>query len=545
MPHDFRNKSFQKVLRGYAPDEVDDYIAYMNEEYRKLERRTADSERKLALALKKLDESAKTGSADSVGPAAREAAAKLLRETEAKRSEILAMTEQQASESAERIVHEAETKAAAMAAEASQQAQAVIAEASQQAGAVVAEAVQQAEAILAEAKAEAEAHRDDVKKAQSTAQTIYDEIGAFREKLFALYNEHLDALDGVTEAAEEFIGGVDAQVPAELPETEDVPEEMPAEELPEEDTDVPDETEYIPDETEPEELPDVPAEDITEEEQPQNEPAEPEELPEESADIPEEPEETVEDAPEEEPAEHPLGDEVASNLAFMDRLFAVLQEETAGEDLYIDIPGEEEESGYGEPADAEASEDFEEDFEDGYEDGYEEDYEEPAGAEDGEDVILEEELPAITIDWKNRSAVSARDAEEYAEEEIPAVSESDDFRSADGFEDFGDEYGDFEPEEESFEENYDDYSPDETVTEENAPAEDDEEDEDAEEEEKDEYHDMDQIFNEDKSKREMSLTDEFNIIFADSKSNQNVKEISRQPIVAPENPKNAKKHKKF
>lgn len=56
---------------------------------------------------------------------------------------------------------------------------------------------------------------------------------------------------------------------------------------------------------------------------------------------------------------------------------------------------------------------------------------------------------------------------------------------------------------------------------------------------------MDKIFNEDKSKRDMSLTDEFNIIFDDSKSSQNVKEISRQPIIAPEAPKNAKKHKKF
>ncbi|MBQ7311988.1 MAG: DivIVA domain-containing protein, partial [Clostridia bacterium] len=81
MAHDFRNKTFQKVLRGYAPEEVDDYIAYLNEEYRKLERRTADSERKLALALKKLEESSKSGGSDtSVGPAAREAASKLMRE---------------------------------------------------------------------------------------------------------------------------------------------------------------------------------------------------------------------------------------------------------------------------------------------------------------------------------------------------------------------------------------------------------------------------------------------------------------------------------
>lgn len=93
MPHDFRNKSFQKVLRGYAPDEVEDYIAYMNEEYRKLERRTADSERKLALALKKLYESAKNGSVNSVGPAAREAAAKLLKRAETEAAGILERAE--------------------------------------------------------------------------------------------------------------------------------------------------------------------------------------------------------------------------------------------------------------------------------------------------------------------------------------------------------------------------------------------------------------------------------------------------------------------
>jgi flotillin len=88
MPHDIRNKSFQRVLRGYAPDEVDEYIAYLQDEYRKLERRTADSERKLALALKKLDESIRNGAVDTVGPAAREAASKLLKEAEAEAEKI-------------------------------------------------------------------------------------------------------------------------------------------------------------------------------------------------------------------------------------------------------------------------------------------------------------------------------------------------------------------------------------------------------------------------------------------------------------------------
>ncbi|MBR3998316.1 MAG: DivIVA domain-containing protein, partial [Clostridia bacterium] len=56
MAKDFRNKQFGRIIRGYNPEEVDEYIAYINDEYRKLERRCADSDRKLALALKKLDE---------------------------------------------------------------------------------------------------------------------------------------------------------------------------------------------------------------------------------------------------------------------------------------------------------------------------------------------------------------------------------------------------------------------------------------------------------------------------------------------------------
>lgn len=594
MPHDFRNKSFQKVLRGYAPDEVDDYIAYMNEEYRKLERRTADSERKLALALKKLDESAKNGPADSVGPAAREAAAKLLRETEAKRSEILAAAEQQANETAEHIVRDAETQAAALNAEATAQAETVNAEAAAQAEAMIAAAVQQAEAILAEAKAEADAHRDDVKNAQNTARSIYDEIGSFREKLFALYNEHLDLLDGVTESAQEFIDGVDAQVPAELPEPENEPEE-------EEEAGELTETEALfaddADEDALEENLPEPEEELTEEELPEADAAE--ELPDDAEPVPEEPETGAENAEEyeedgwaeetgepDEPESHPLGDEVASNLAFMDRLFAVLQnpDDLPENDLYIDIP---EEDDGNDPEETAVSGD------DGMDDMFE-------PFEPLEDIDLEADLPAITIDWKNRSAVSASETEEeslpaeeneivsededglfaeddavfaedgtftdegeftdeetYAddgtytgeiteEDDFVPVDESMDFRSADGFDEYGEEYTDEDLSgcEEDFEENYDEYSPD-GMTEETAAEESPEEEEFEETEEKDEFHDMDQIFNEDKSKREMSLTDEFNIIFAESKSNQNVKEISRQPIVTPENPKNAKKHKKF
>lgn len=464
MAHDFRNKTFQKVLRGYAPEEVDDYISYLNEEYRKLERRTADSERKLALALKKLEESAKNGAADvSVGPAAREAAAKLLRETESKRSEMLAMAEQQANEAAERIVRDAET----------------------QAETVIAEAVGQAEAILAEAKAQAELHKNDVKTIYAAARGMYDEIGAFREKLFGLYNEHLDSIETITDSAAQFMEGIDGQYSEgeELPEPEEIPAEEPASEE--------DFEEELP--AEPEEI---------EEDEPETE--EPE--------VPEEPE----PEPETEPAEEPeISDDVADNLAFMDRLFDVVKKAAEPvQDLYIDLPEDFEDE---EPADFEEA---------------------PAGPETDE-AFYEDELPAITIDWKKRSAAVGY------EEESEVPDERTDFRPSEGFEEFEEDGEDaYEAYDDgAYEENYDDYVPAEDAPTEELP--DDDESEDSDEEEDEGLRAMDALFREDKSKRDMSLTEEFNIIFDDSKSHANVKEIRRQPMVSPEAPKNPKKHKNF
>ena len=37
MAKDFRNKQFGRIIRGYNPDEVDEYIAYINDEYRNKE----------------------------------------------------------------------------------------------------------------------------------------------------------------------------------------------------------------------------------------------------------------------------------------------------------------------------------------------------------------------------------------------------------------------------------------------------------------------------------------------------------------------------
>ncbi len=374
MPHDFRNKSFQKVLRGYSPDEVEEYIAYFNEEYRKLERKNTDNERKLALALKKLEEyqRANEPASDSV----RETEARLLRDAENKSAALLAAAEKEAGERAAQILEEAEAKA--------------------------------------------EVHKNDAQKVYDTANSIYQEVGSFRERLFELYNTHLDAIEGMTDAAKAFMTEVNEQFGVTTDAEGDASEET-AEDAAEEEFEEDYEEDY-PDE--------------------------------------EEPDETQEEVSE---------DEKESSGAFMDSLFSQMSDEDAagGEDLYIDIPEESE------------NEDTEDD---------------------------PEETPAISINWKNHSAVD--------------VDESMDFRPADGFEDFDDE---------------------ETSSE-------DESDEDfieSDEEKAEENVDIDSLFAEEKLKRDMSLTDEFNIIFADSESNKNVEEIRRQPTISPESPKNSKKHKKY
>ena len=56
MARNFKDKDFSKIIRGYAPEEVDEYIGYIDAEYAKVEHVAADYSRKLALALKKLEE---------------------------------------------------------------------------------------------------------------------------------------------------------------------------------------------------------------------------------------------------------------------------------------------------------------------------------------------------------------------------------------------------------------------------------------------------------------------------------------------------------
>ena len=55
-PHELKNKSFSKAVRGYAPAEVDDHIEFLIEKYTELYREKTELDKKLRVVATKLDE---------------------------------------------------------------------------------------------------------------------------------------------------------------------------------------------------------------------------------------------------------------------------------------------------------------------------------------------------------------------------------------------------------------------------------------------------------------------------------------------------------
>lgn len=54
-PHELKTKKFAKVFHGYSPEEVDDQISFLLEQYTELYRENDELERKLRLALAQVD----------------------------------------------------------------------------------------------------------------------------------------------------------------------------------------------------------------------------------------------------------------------------------------------------------------------------------------------------------------------------------------------------------------------------------------------------------------------------------------------------------
>lgn len=198
LPQELKQHEFSRAFRGYAADEVDEYIAFVVSKYEALYRENDETGRKLSLAVQSLDElRAREEKIAALEGAIRKAAEQILAEAEQKRRQILADAEEYAA----RIV------------------------------------------------AEADAH---VASQENQFLQIQREAAAFCDALFAAYSTHIDKLEELSAIAaeESFTDPVPAATLAEAAEeitpafeedTNEAPaaeadEAAPAEDVPEEDT---------------------------------------------------------------------------------------------------------------------------------------------------------------------------------------------------------------------------------------------------------------------------------------------------------------------
>ena len=191
MPRDFRKKTFQKILRGYSPDEVDAYLSYVNDEYKKLEKKNSENERKLALTAQKIKAYEFELNKNS---------------NELKTEEELAAPIKEAEEKANAIIEKARGRGRDIVDGATKI------------------AAEEAEKIITEADEYSANEKGEVGELSKTANAMYNEILSFRDTMFELYNSHIEQIEEFVNSADSFSERMDELYPDEhkAQDTEDM-----------------------------------------------------------------------------------------------------------------------------------------------------------------------------------------------------------------------------------------------------------------------------------------------------------------------------------
>lgn len=191
MPRDFRKKTFQKILRGYSPDEVDAYLSYVNDEYKKLEKKYSENERKLALAVQKIKAYEFELNKNSSELKTEEELAAPIKEAEEKASAIIEKARGRG-----RDIVDGATKIAA----------------------------EEAEKIITEADEYSAKVKGEVAGLSKAANDMYNEILSFRDTMFELYNSHIEQIEEFVNSADSFSERMDEIYPDEnkAQDTEDM-----------------------------------------------------------------------------------------------------------------------------------------------------------------------------------------------------------------------------------------------------------------------------------------------------------------------------------
>jgi len=526
MAQIIKKKTFAKVMRGYQPEEVDAYIDYLLKNYAAVSAENDENKRRLTAVLRKLQSLSENGDseASSGNPVpSPESAAESQRIVE------------QAKEEAQRIIEDARKNAQDLVRTAQT------------------EAREKAVTITAEARRSATQAEVYAKSQYESAQKLYQEVISFRDKLFGMYSEHIDMLETIAQDANEYYDLVaDTEVSAAHPEegfeeaiAEPMVEETDAAEeevLAEEDDASEAFTEPAEDEIyEAEEVPaeeDDASEAFTEPVEDEIYAAEEEALAEEEESpeaLTELAEDEIYEAEEEVPAEEEESPEALTELA-EDEIYEAEEEASAKEEDASEALTELAEEGI-----FEAEEEFLAEDEASWEaltgsflekaNAAEEYLAELDESDDDVFSFMDSAYPVTEDAGEYDTLFADDDEDEVGVGEIPDLGFMDDL---DTDEDALDIRIDWKNKSVEFEEDEEDVSPeyfDEAV---------------ASGELEDDFHDLERLFSKEKSSTgELSLQDEFDIVYSSRNSMKNVEEIGKQPLVAPERPSNPKKHKRF
>ena len=215
MPKDFTNKTFGRILRGYVPEEVDEYISYLNDEYAKIERAKNDSDRKLGIALVKLDELTKKLSS-SMTDEAKAQAESILSEAKKEADSLAA----QAKKEADSLAAQAKKEADSLVNNAKKEAASILESAKKNADIeskrIVDEMVKNTEENLADSRAEADRLKKKAMQMRKDTLAMYDEVCSFRDSLFEIYSSHIDSIEHMADRADKFVENIDSLTDSDI-----------------------------------------------------------------------------------------------------------------------------------------------------------------------------------------------------------------------------------------------------------------------------------------------------------------------------------------
>lgn len=174
-----RKIQFTKTLLGYACEEVDTYLAHVNDRYIAVVRECSELKKKMAVVA--------AGQNEFREDALREKA-KIAAEADAMLAEKKAV--------ADALIHEAEQKAAM-----------ILSKAEGAAAGILKQAEDEAESLRQKNATQLKICKDTERKLRShnnTADRLVEEIDSFREKVFAMYANHIEALEQLSQLTDDF-----------------------------------------------------------------------------------------------------------------------------------------------------------------------------------------------------------------------------------------------------------------------------------------------------------------------------------------------------